>query len=707
MFNPSERRSRSLFRECRRALARRRLAVEALEERFLLSNVYQVKLSTDNGTGAAMNSLSWAIDQVNGDSSDTMASPDEITFSIGGGGLQTILETGALPGITRPVIIDGTTQPGPIPVGEEPIGLVGLGSSVPDDNGLFLGYGSDGSTVKGLAIGDFSNNGIEMYSGSNTITGDDIGTDVSGTSPIPNLEDGILILSSGNTIGGTTGAFNVISGNAYGGNAYAGAGVEIAGGFYNVVEGNDIGTDVTGTVALSDGVGVEIDDDAANNTIGGITAGTLNVISGNMGDGVVMSGSNTFANVVEGNDIGTDVTGTIAVPNGSDGIEIDEGALNNTIGGTGTGALNVVSGNASNGVEIADDTTSFESGNDTSGNVVQGDYIGTDVSGTIAVANGKDGALIDFEGAIDNTIGGTAAGVITVISGNTDDGVEISGSGASGNVVEGNDIGTDVTGGIALGNITGVEIDSNSVGNMIGGITTGTLNVISGNMNYGVEITGTGESSNGNAVEGNYIGTDVSGTLGLGNGDDGVYILADFSGNETIGGTTASAGNVISDNPEYGVEIADSTTVVVEGNFIGSDLTGRFSLSRDSQTGVGIDGNASDNTIGGSTAGARNVISGNGNYGVSIFDNPFSNLVEGDYIGTDVTGTVAVGNGNGVSIDVVGNTMGANTIGGITAGARNVISGNHLGVVIVEGTTGSVVEGNYIGTDVSGTLASG
>ena len=177
MFNPRERRSRSLFRERRRTLARRRLTVEMLEEYVLLSNVYTVTRSTDDGL---YNSLSWAIVQVDLDTTDTKASPDQIDFSIGGGGPQTIMVTGALPNITRPVLIDGTSEPGMIPSGEEPIELNGIDDPYEGDPGIDLWNGSDGSTVKGLAISNFNSAGIEIYSGSNTITGDDIGTDQSG-----------------------------------------------------------------------------------------------------------------------------------------------------------------------------------------------------------------------------------------------------------------------------------------------------------------------------------------------------------------------------------------------------------------------------------------------------------------------------------------------------------------------------------------------
>ena len=315
MFNPRERRSRSLFRERRRKLARRRLAVEVLEERFLLSNVYQVDLSTDDGKGAAVNSLSWATDQVNSDSSDTKASPDQIDFSIGGGGPQTIMLTGVLPNIARPVLIDGSSQPGVIPLGTEPILLDGSDVTTGGDNGLTLYYGSDGSTVEGLAISNFNNMGIWLYSGSNTITGDDIGTNQSGTSAQSNLEDGILIWSANNTIGGTAaGAGNVISGNilsvGQGINSSNGVAIAGAGATGNVIEGNDIGTDSSGKNALpNEYAGVVIAGDASGNTIGGLTPSARNVISGNGYFGVYINEGATD-NTVEGNYIGTDTTGT-------------------------------------------------------------------------------------------------------------------------------------------------------------------------------------------------------------------------------------------------------------------------------------------------------------------------------------------------------------------------------------------------------------
>ena len=145
-----------------------------------------------------------------------------------------------------------------------------------------------------------------------------------------------------------------------------------------MVEGDFIGTDVTGRTAfdglsnpLGNGNGVEIDLGATANTVGGLTAGARNIISGNLNDGVEISSNGTSGNVVEGNFIGTDKTGTTTysdpgrpLGNVVDGVEIDSGASDNTVGGIVAGAGNLISGNASYGVEV---TGSGTSGNDWQG----------------------------------------------------------------------------------------------------------------------------------------------------------------------------------------------------------------------------------------------------------------------------------------------------------------------------------------------------
>ena len=206
--------------------------------------------------------------------------------------------------------------------------------------------------------------------------------------------------------------------------------MEVSGG--NLIEGNLIGTDVTGTANLGNASGVHVVQ-ALGNTIGGIAAGARNVISGNGGNGVFINGLLTASNLVQGNFIGVDVTGTGGLGN-NQGVRIFNGS-NNTIGGMTSTARNVVSGNSSDGIAItASDSFSANA------NVVQGNFVGTDVSGTVVRPNGGSGMVISvFSGsgtASNNTIGGTMAGAGNVISGNNVAGVSIV-NGASGNTVQG------------------------------------------------------------------------------------------------------------------------------------------------------------------------------------------------------------------------------------------------------------------------------
>jgi hypothetical protein len=433
------------------------------------------------------------------------------------------------------------------------------------------------------------------------------------------------------------------------------------------------GLQITG---CSDGVRIELGAD--DNRIGGTTASERNVISAN-GNGVDIDGSGTTGNLVEGNLIGTDATGTADLGNSSFGVTIT--APGNTVGGTTLGSGNVISGNDQTGVRIS-----------SNGNQVQGNFIGTDVTGTADLGNYIGVAIAGPS----NTIGGTAPGAGNVISGSDHDGVHIAGGmGTTGNLVQGNYIGTDVSGTVALGNYEGVVI-VNAASNMIGGTAGGARNVISGNTTHGVWIR---IGSTGNQVQGNYIGTDVTGTAALGNRTSGVSIIEDADGN-TIGGAAAGAGNVISGSA-YGVYISGSAASgnLVQGNYIGTDITGTAALGNG--TGVEIYG-APSNTIGGTTTGARNVISANATGVYMSGSSATGNQIEGNYIGTDVTGTADLGNSAlGVNIyDAPGNT-----IGGTAAGAGNVISGNNGSGVRIggSGATGNLVQGNYIGTDVSGT----
>src|SRR5262249_2673716 len=159
--------------------------------------------------------------------------------------------------------------------------------------------------------------------------------------------------------------------------------------------------------------------------------------------------------------------------------------------------------------------------------------------------------------APDNVVGGSSAAAGNVVSGNTFNGIEVSGvSNATGNVVQGNFIGTDVTGTVALGNGDDGVLLQNAGSNTVGGLTTtpGTApgNLIAGNGGNAVHSLDQGLTADNNVVQGNLIGTDAGGTGRLGNAGDGVLIEAqlaeDSAAGNTIGGTAAGAGNVISGN---------------------------------------------------------------------------------------------------------------------------------------------------------------
>jgi hypothetical protein len=610
-------------------------------------------------------------------------------------------------------------------IGTNPAGTAALGNG---GGGIYVFGGSPNNIIGGTLAGAGNlisgnqGNGINLFSTGNLVQGNLIGTDVTGAHPLGNTE-GVRVDGSNNSIGGTvSGARNIISGNAD-------SGVFVTGGNSNLIQGNFIGTDPTGTVAVGvQQFGLTI---WGVLTLGGTVAGAGNLISGNLGDGVLLSNSGgfTYGNVVQGNYIGTDVTGTHPLGNGRNGLWLP-GTTYCTIGGTAAGARNIISANGNIGILI-----------DYNSNVVEGNYIGTDVTGTMALGNHSHGVEVGF--GQNSTIGGTLAGAGNLISGNQGDGIYIT---TTGNAVQGNLIGTDVSGKVALGNDTGVLVSGSS--NTIGGTVAPARNIISGNRQDGVRFLGSQ-----NTVAGNFIGTDVTGTNSLGNSQNGITVtsgsgdmiggttagagnlisgnslkgieldaggnmvaeniigtdvtgtlaLANYTGvlvagsNNTIGGTVAGSRNLVSGNLGDGIDVKGSGAVI-QGNYVGTDISGARPLPNVSN-GILVSGNS--NTIGGTTAGGRNVISGNGGVGINIQAD--SNVIQGNFIGSDSAGTVSVANHGGITI---GFQKFYNTVGGTIAGADNVISGNLIGGIIDAGS-GTVIQGNFIGTDPSGTQALG
>ncbi|MCK4643954.1 hypothetical protein KAU32_10030 [bacterium] len=533
------------------------------------------------------------------------------------------------------------------------------------------------------------NPGVE----NNTVIGNFIGTDATGLADLGNSACGVYIAGGAqlNTIGGTdTAARNIISGNNQSGVHIYGSGTD-----NNHILGNYIGTDATGTLALGNlGSGIRINI-GEYNIIGSTVPGGRNIISGNDNSGILISSNGTDNNVVLGNYIGTDVSGTLDLGNSDYGVAIYNGAKSNMIGGAAAGAGNIISGNDQLGVYIRD--------NGTDNNQVLGNHIGTNAAGDAALGNTQSGVHI-MSGAQSNIIGGTAAGARNIISGNNASGVYLGSSGTDNNQVLGNYIGTNAAGDAALGNTqAGVFILSGAQSNTIGGIIAGARNIISGNKEYGIYIRDSGTDNN--VVLGNYIGTDINGTVDLGNAMTGVYIVGAAKSN-TIGGTTAGAGNIISGNNRHGVGVMGSGTDnnVVYGNYIGTNAAGDTDLGN-SWNGIQISGVAKSNIIGGTDAEARNIISGNGQNGIRILSSGTdNNQVLGNYIGTNAAGDAALGNTQSGVLIMSGAQ--SNTIGGTVAAARNIISGNdQYGVYITDGgTDNNQILGNYIGTDVSGTI---
>ncbi|MDI6704584.1 MAG: right-handed parallel beta-helix repeat-containing protein [bacterium] len=293
----------------------------------------------------------------------------------------------------------------------------------------------------------------------------------------------------------------------------------------------------------------------------------------------------------------------------------------------------------------------------TNANKVIGCYIGTDVTGEKAVANG--GGIEIKAGAKDNTIGGTTEGERNIISGNARYGVYIYGDNTNNNEVIGNFIGTDRSGTSSLPNGDyGVRIRGGAQYNTIGGTTSSRRNIISGNGLYGVFIENTGTDYN--KVIGNYIGTDVGGTANLGNGRCGILITRSAM-NNTIGGSGTGEGNIIAFNGDQAIYLSDKcNNCQIIGNTIHSN-----DLDGNKDGAILINTRCNDCKI------IRNTIYSNGKGGICLKSGNERVRIENNIIysnpdvaiylsGVDTTS----GNGN-IDSEIVNNTIYNNNGGGI------------------------------------------
>ena len=736
---------------------------------------------------------------------------DTIAFSTTG----TIALQTALPIINDPVIIDGTTAPG---FAGQPVVEIN-GSLLPDPYGLHITAGN--STVRGLVISGFgaragSTNGIGIVLenfGNNVVEGNYIGTDLTGQVAKGNLSYGVFMDGDNNRIGGTTAAArNVISGNMA-----SGVGMN-SGANNNIVQGNFIGLDRTGTADLGNGLHGINAFSSSSNTIGGPASSDRNVISGNSGHGILLSLANN--NTILGNYIGTNSAGTADRGNGQDGVNVQ--GNNNTVGGTAPGAGNVVSGNNQVGISVQNGSTNSIIGNQigvnaaggaalansshgvtvvaaatgtviqgnvisgntvggvflsgSSGSVVQNNFIGTASDGTTLIANQANGVFVSSSSS--NTIGKTAVGAGTgnVIAGNGLRGIAVQPP-ATNNVILGNSIFSNGALGIDLGNngvtpndTNDTDTGANNLQNfpaLTGALLGGTLE-IAGSLNsvlgrpYVLEFFRSTSCDSLGFGEGQvFLGQTVLGATGqLTTPFTASFPATGVAAGQFITATATSSDGTSEFSQCLEVLSATPTTYMVTNTNVNGPGSMHQAILNSNATpsaidtiafnipGAGphtiaptvalplpvitapvvIDGTTEPDFVstpvieldgtgaGGTTNGLwvqggattirglainRFGTGGSGGGGAGIvLQGTGNHVVEGNFIGTDVTGTIARPN----RVDGIWIDSPSNRIGGAVVSARNLISGNgRIGIEVTgAAAVGNVIQGNYIGVDRTG-----
>lgn len=471
---------------------------------------------------------------------------DTINFNITPTGFYLINIIGSsLPTIVKPVVINGATQGGSVQnsavTGDNSTHniMINCASVNSCNDGLTLGVGSAGSTIRFIIFDAAPGAGILVNSANNTIAGNWIGLDSAGggTSGAEN-GTGISMTAggpaqsvSGNVIGGITPQDrNVISHNT---TRQMLIGRFDSGGFglasNIVVENNYIGTDKNGTASLAGGQGIFMSDllnatiGGASNSLGGSCSGVCNLIAGNgTGLGISLQGATSSGNLIQGNFLGTNVTGTAKLTNGST-ADIDVSAGGSvTIGGTAAGTGNLISGEGTQAAGI------FVDGGVVGPVNIQGNFIGTTATGNAVLGNAGPG--IHIVGSTNVIIGGTTAAARNVIGGNGN-GLTPNGAGifVEGNapfstgtaVIQGNNIGIGADGSTNIGNIgNGIEFSQNATGSTVGASTSGGAggNIIAFNGAGRTNGAGVGvaNGSNANKILSNSIFSNTGSTTGLG-----------------------------------------------------------------------------------------------------------------------------------------------------------------------------------------------
>lgn len=311
------------------------------------SNTYTVTNTSDNGSGSLRQAIQNA-NVFPGNHIIEFKIPTTDPGFVSAYGIWKISLLSSLPLITRSnLIIDGTSQSvfssnsnlnGPE--------IILDGNHLPWADYGFHIYNASSVTIKGFIIGRFVT-GIQISganSQNNTIVSNYLGCNHNATDTLGNTY-GIYVLSGPhhNTIGGSTPELkNIVSGNNH-------VGIRIVNSNYNTIKGNFVGLNRFGNAALRNYDGISIEGLSKYNIIGGYTAAERNYVSGNVAYGMLGFGAGCNYNKFIGNYAGTDTSGSFAIPN-TYGLLFDDGASYNTLGGRQPGAGNLLSGNSAYGV---------------------------------------------------------------------------------------------------------------------------------------------------------------------------------------------------------------------------------------------------------------------------------------------------------------------------------------------------------------------
>ncbi len=742
-------------------------------------------VTNTNDTGAG--SLRQAILDAN-----AFAGPDSIIFDIptsdpgyvsGPPSYWSIQPASMLPALSDTVVINGYTQPGAQentgawPAALDAVLKVELDGTNAGASSHGVRITAGGCTVRGLAINRFGGQGVRITStGGNVVQGNYLGTDVSGMTDLGNGSDGISMFTGDNTLGGSAPADrNLISGNTNHGVA-----LRYTAASNNVIQGNFIGVDATGTSPLGNGNrGVRLYQNPSNTTIGGTGAGEGNTVAYSGDDGVGVHSA--AGNVVRGNRIfsngglGIDLADDGVTPNDSADVDtgpndlqnfpvlasvetgtgwtVVQGTLNSTPSATFTVDLYFTSspdptnyGEAD--VWLASTPVSTDANGDGSFSktiapeIAIGAYVtatATDAVGSTSefaecveataaispfvVTNSSDGGLGSLRYAI--TAANDTAGVDTITFNiPTSDPGYVAGPPSYWSIQPLTNLPTITQAAVIDGySQPGSQPNTVAAPDTSDAVLTIELRGDAGATGRALEIYSASNCVVRGVVINRFPGHGITlGGSGSGHRIEGNYIGTDITGtldrgntnngiyipgsnSNVVGGTTPGARNIISGNNDNGISIGVSNGNIVQGNFIGTDMTGTIDRGN-SDNGIYIQDGA-NNTIGGTTAAARNIISGNGSAhaGITLRNpNTTGNVIQGNYIGTDVTGTYTIPN---VAFGIQVYTASNNTIGGPAPGAGNVICGSLMvGVFFTaNGTNDNVVQGNYIGTNES--LAAG